>query len=62
METVLWKKKSSLKKIPGANVMPLADIHPYLALLEPVTLFQILFNEEIYTPIACKTERCISTE
>ena len=38
-EAVLWKKKTSLKEIPKANVMPLADSHPHLTLLEPVALF-----------------------
>ena len=38
-EAVVWKKKSSLKEISEANVMHLADSHPYLALLEPVALF-----------------------
>ena len=55
-EAVLWKKKRSLKEIPEANVMNLADCHPHLTLLEPVTFFQLLFNEEIYSLIACETE------
>ena len=38
-EAVLWKNKSSLKEIPEANVMHLADSHSDLALLEPVALF-----------------------
>ena len=59
-EAVLWKKRSSLKEIPEANVMHLADSHPHLALLGPVALFQLLFNEEIYSLIACKTERYAS--
>ena len=57
---MLWKKKSSLKKLPKANIFYLADSHPHLALLEPVALFQLLFNEEIYILIACKTERYAS--
>ena len=54
-EIVLWKKKSSLKAIPEANVMHLADSHPHLALLEPVALFRLLFNEEIYSLNVCET-------
>ena len=59
-EAVLWKKKSSLKKIPKANVLHLADSHPFFALLEPVALFRLLFNEEICSLIACETERYAS--
>ena len=51
-EAVLWKKKSSLKEISQANVMHLADRHLVLALLEPIALFQLSFNEEIYSLIA----------
>ena len=40
--------------------MCLADSHPHLALLEPVALFRLLFNEEIYCLIACETERYAS--
>ena len=40
--------------------MHLADIHPHIALLEPVALFRSLFNEEIYCLIACETERYAS--
>ena len=36
--------------------MHLADSHPHLSLLEPVAFFQLLFNEEIYSLIACETE------
>ena len=54
---MLWKKKSSLKEIPEENVMHLADSQTHQALLEPVALFQILFNEEIYSLIACETEQ-----
>ena len=56
-KAVLWKKKSSLKKIPEANVLHLAHSHTYLALLEPVALFRLLFNEEICNLIACEMER-----
>ena len=56
-EAVLWKKKSSLKEISDANVLHLADSHPYLALLEPVAVFRSLFNEEICSLIACEMER-----
>ena len=59
-KAVLWKKKSSLKEIPKAHVMCLADSHPHLARLQPVALFQLLFNEEIYSLIACETERYAS--
>ena len=38
-EAVVWKKKSSLKEIPEANIMRLADSHPHLSLLEPVAFF-----------------------
>ena len=37
-EAVAWKK-TSLKKIPEATAVHLADSHPHLALLEPVGLF-----------------------
>ena len=40
-----------------ANVMHLADSHPHLALLEPVALFRLLFNEEICSLIACETKQ-----
>ena len=43
-EAVLWKKKSNLKEISEANVMHLADSHPHLALLEPVSLFLIIIQ------------------
>ena len=56
-EAVLGKKKSSLKEIPEVNIMHLADSHPHLALLEPVALFRVLFNKEIYNLISCETER-----
>ena len=59
-EAVLWKIKSSLKKIPEANVTHLADSHPHPALLEPVAFFRLLFNEEIYSLIAYETERYAS--
>ena len=59
-EAVLWKKKSSLKEISEAIIMHLADSHPHLALLEPVALFRLLFNKNIYSLIACKTERYAS--
>ena len=59
-EAVLWKKKSNLKEKPEANVMHLADSHPHLALLKPVALFRLLFNEKIYSLIACETERYAS--
>ena len=59
-EAVIWKKNSSLKEILEANVMHLADSHLNLGLLEPVALFRLLFNEEIYCLIACETERYAS--
>ena len=40
--------------------MHLADSQPHLALLEPVALFRLLFNEEIYSLIACEAERYAS--
>ena len=40
--------------------MHLADSYSHLALLEPVALFPLLFNEEIYCRIACETERYAS--
>ena len=60
MEAVLRKKKSSLKEISEANIMRLANSYPHLALLEPVALFRLLFNEEICSVIACETERYAS--
>ena len=59
-EAVLWKKKSSLKEIRETSIMPLADSHPHLSLLESVALFRLLFNEEICSLIACETERYAS--
>ena len=56
-EVVLWIKKSSPKEISEANVMHLADNHLHLALLELVALFRLIFNKEIYSLIACKTEQ-----
>ena len=50
-EAVLWKKKGSLKEIPQVNVMYLADSHSHLALLEPIALFRLSFNEEIHSLI-----------
>ena len=40
--------------------MHLADSHPHLALLDPVALFRLLFNEEIYGLIACEMEQYAS--
>ena len=57
---MLRKKKSSLKEIPEENVMHLADSHTHFSLLEPVALSRLLFNEEIYSLIACKTEQYAS--
>ena len=59
-KAVLWKKKSRLKEILEANNMHLADSHPYFALLDSVALFRLLFNEEIYSIIACETEHYTS--
>ena len=59
-KAVLWKKKRSLKEIPEANITHFADSHPHLALLEPVALFRLLCNEEIYSLIACDKERFAS--
>ena len=58
-EAVAWKKKTSLKKIPEATAVHLTDSHPHLALLEPVAL-QLLFNDDIYSLIACEMERYAS--
>ena len=58
-EVVLWIKKSSPKEISEANVMHLAHNHLHLALLEPAALFRLIINEEIYSLIACKTERYV---
>ena len=60
MRSSTLEEKNSLKEIPEANTMHLADSHPHLALLEPVVLFQLLFNEEIYSLIAFETERYAS--
>ena len=46
--------------MPKANVMHLADSHPHLALLRPGALLFLLFNKEIYSLIACETERYAS--
>ena len=54
-EAVFWKKKSSLKEIPEANVTHLTDSHPHLALLERVAFFRLFCNEEICSVIACET-------
>ena len=59
-KAVLRKKKNSLKKIPEENVMHFADSHPNFALLEKVALSRLLFNEEIYSLIACETEQYAS--
>ena len=37
--------------------MHLADSHLQFGLFEPVALYRLLFNEEIYCLIACETER-----
>ena len=37
-----------------------ADSHPHHTLLEPGALFRLLFNEEVYSLIACETERYAS--
>ena len=59
-EAELWNKKSSRKEISKANVIHLADSHPHLALPEPVALFRLLINAEIYSLIACETKRYAS--
>ena len=61
-EAVAWKKKTSLKEIPEATAVHLADSNPHLALLEPVALFQLLFNDDIRNLIACQTERYASQQ
>ena len=45
--------KARVKEIPEANVMHLASGHSHLALCKPVVLFQLSFNGEIYSFIAC---------
>ena len=62
VEAVAWKKKTSLKEIPESNIMHLADSHPHLAMLEPLALFRLLFNDEICSLIACETERYASQQ
>ena len=59
-EAVAWKKKTSLKEIPEATAVHSADSHLHLALLEPVALFRLLFNDDIRSLIACQTERYAS--
>ena len=59
-EPVAWKKKTSLKEIPEVTAVHLAESYPHLALLEPVALFRLLFNDDICSPIACETERYAS--
>ena len=44
---VNWRKKQNLKKIPEKNFTYFANSHPHLALLEPIALFRLLFNDEI---------------
>ena len=53
---VKWGKKQCLKEIPEANITDLANSHPHLVVLEPVSLFRLLFNNEICSLIAIETE------
>ena len=40
--------------------MYLADSHPHVALLEPVSFYSLIFNDEMYSIIACEMERYAS--
>ena len=51
-----------MKKIPEENISCLAHSHPHLALLEPMALFRLLFNDEIYDLIAIETKRYASQQ
>ena len=55
-------KKQCLKEIPEANITDLANSHPHVAVLEPVSLFRLLFNYEICSLIATETERYASQQ
>ena len=52
-----WGKKQCLKEIPEANITELANSRPHLVVLEPVSLFRLLFNNKICSLIAAETER-----
>ena len=59
---VKWGKKQCLKEIPEANITDLANSHPHLVVVESVALFRFLFNNEICSLIATKTERYASQQ
>ena len=52
----IMEEKIGLKEIPVVTAIHLANGHFHLDLCEPVTLFQLLFNDKIYSLIACETE------
>ena len=51
-----------MKKIPEENFTYLANIHPHLALLEPIALFRLFFNDEILDLIATEAKRYASQQ
>ena len=55
-----WRKKQNLTEIPEENFTYLANSHPHIALLEPIALFRLLFNDEIRDLIATETKRYAS--
>ena len=59
---VKWGKKQCLKEIPEANITDLANSHPHLVVLEPVSLFRLLFKNKICSLIAIETERKASQQ
>ena len=59
---VNWRKKQNLKEISEENFTYLANSHPHLALLEPIALFRLLFNNEIRDLIATETKRYASQQ
>ena len=59
---VNWRQKQNLKETPEENFRYLAKSHPHLALLEPIALFRLLFNDEIRNLIATETKRYASQQ
>ena len=59
---VNWRKKQNLKEIPEKNFTYLTNNHPHLALLEPIALFRLLFNDEIRDLITTETKRYASQQ
>ena len=59
---VNWRKKQNLKEKPEENFTYLAHGHPHLALLEPIALFRLLFNDEIRDQIATERKQYASQQ